>query len=145
MDNIECEQVSAPAWRRMIGILPAESRWWNDDVGSHFGDACKSWLSMLSLEDDTMSWSVSRLSSGERQRLALVRLLCNRPKALLLDEPTASLDPDGVRRTEEVIRSYRTETGSPVLWVSHDPEQIARVSTRHFEIRDGKLVEGTKR
>ena len=128
----------------MVGLLPTEGQWWNDSVGSHFGCAESRWLEMLSLSSETMDWQVQRLSTGERQRLALVRLLCNHPKALLLDEPTASLDPDSVRHAEKVIATYREETGAPVLWVSHDPEQIARIADRHFQIRDGQLTEGAR-
>jgi ABC-type iron transport system FetAB ATPase subunit len=126
----------------MVGLLPTESQWWSDLVRPHFGGAESRWLESLRLPCEAMDWQVQRLSTGERQRLALVRLLCNRPKALLLDEPTASLDPDSVQRAEEVIASYRKESGAPVLWVSHDPAQIARIADRHFRIHEGQLVEG---
>ena len=151
LDDIESQSITGPAWRRMIGLLPTESQWWDDTVGPHFGVAdsgkpeTMQWLDTLGLPGETMGWQVQRLSTGERQRLALIRLLCNQPKALLLDEPTASLDPEGVRRAESVIASYRKETESPVLWVSHDPEQIARLADRHFQFREGQLVEGVRR
>jgi len=128
----------------MVGLLPTESQWWDDTVGPHFDCAETRWLEMLLLPAEAMNWPVRRLSTGERQRLALVRLLCNRPKALLLDEPTASLDPEGVRRAEEVIATYQEEMGAPVLWVSHDPAQIARIAARHFQIRDGQLIDGAR-
>jgi ABC-type multidrug transport system ATPase subunit len=144
LDGVECQSIPGPAWRRMVGLLPSESQWWEDTVGSHFDGAESRWLEMLLLPGETMDWQVQRLSTGERQRLALVRLLANRPKALLLDEPTASLDPEGVRRAEEVIAAYREESGAPILWVSHDPGQIARVADRHFQIQDGRLIQGAR-
>jgi len=88
-----------------------------------------------------LSWDVQRLSTGERQRLAIARLLARTPEALLLDEPTGSLDPDNVERMEHLLAQYRSDRGAPVLWVSHDPDQAERVATRQFTLRDGRLVE----
>jgi ABC-type multidrug transport system ATPase subunit len=92
----------APDWRRRVGLLPAESGWWADRVGAHFittNDARNPAttptpiLARLGFEPDVLDWDVQRLSSGERQRLGLARLLLNRPEVLLLDEATANLDP----------------------------------------------------
>jgi len=73
-------------------------------------------------------------AAGEKQRLALFRLLLNQPKVLLLDEPTAALDHANIHVAEEVISEYRRTTGAAVLWVSHDPEQIARAADRHLQL-----------
>ena len=70
----------------------------------------------------------------------MLRLIANRPQALLLDEPTANLDPGNVARLESFLASYRLEAGSPVLWVTHDPRQAARVATRTLRIERGRLV-----
>jgi ABC-type iron transport system FetAB ATPase subunit len=86
-----------------------------------------------------MDQAVIRLSSGEKQRLALLRLLANQPRVLLLDEPTANLDPENTRRVEAVIREYCRERAAAVVWVSHDREQAARVADRQFEVADGRL------
>jgi ABC-type iron transport system FetAB ATPase subunit len=144
VDDVACSSVSGPAWRRIVGLLPAESQWWHDSVGPHFADLEARWLPMLGFREETMSWTVQRLSTGEKQRLGLLRLLSRKPRALLLDEPTASLDPEGVRRAEDVVAAYRQETGAPVLWVSHDPAQIKRIASRHVQIRDGRLAEGAR-
>jgi ABC-type iron transport system FetAB ATPase subunit len=64
----------------------------------------------------------------------------NRPEVLLLDEPTASLDPNSVGIVEEMIAKYQQETGAAVLWVSHDAEQRGRVSSRHFRLTADKLI-----
>jgi putative ABC transport system ATP-binding protein len=71
---------------------------------------------------------ISRLSTGERQRLALARLLALRPQVLLLDEATANLDPSNRDRVEDLIQYYRREQGAAVLWVSHDPDQRRRLT-----------------
>jgi len=141
-DDVECLTMKAPQWRKQVGLLPTESQWWHDTVGENFTSAVdKTWLKRLGFDEDALSWQVSRLSSGERQRLALVRLLSNRPQALLLDEPTASLDSANIQNAEALIAEYRRNTGAAVLWVSHDMEQIARVAERHFEIHRKTLEE----
>jgi ABC-type iron transport system FetAB ATPase subunit len=84
---------------------------------------------------------VARLSSGERQRLALLRLLANTPRVLLLDEPTANLDPASTLRVEAVIGEFRKTHRAAVIWVSHDPAQIARVANRHLRVSGSELRE----
>jgi ABC-type iron transport system FetAB ATPase subunit len=96
--------------------------------------SCFQTLEKLGFETDVLEWRVDRLSTGERQRLALFRLLLNEPKVLLLDEPTAALDVSNVWKVEEVISNVRKTTGAAVVWVSHNPEQIARVADRHLEL-----------
>ncbi|MBC8206523.1 MAG: ATP-binding cassette domain-containing protein [Kiritimatiellales bacterium] len=91
-------------------------------------------LEKLGFQRDVLEWRVDRLSTGEKQRLALFRLLLNEPKVLLLDEPTAALDASNVWKVEEVIAEYRKSTGAAVVWVSHNPEQIARAADRHLQL-----------
>ena len=141
--------ISAPEWRRRVGLLPAESHWWADRVGDHFPDPnCRvrvgapeiaGLLERLGFDDEVLDWSVSRLSTGERQRLALARLIARKPEALLLDEATANLDPLNRDRVEAIIRDYRLERAAAVLWVSHDPEQRRRLEGRRLVIRDARL------
>ena len=140
LDDIECNTMNPGTWRCKVGLLPAESQWWHETVGEHFRDEPDpSILGALGFDGDVLVYQVLRLSSGERQRLGLLRLLCNQPSALLLDEPTSSLDAENICRVERMIQDYRTLHHTPVIWVSHDQQQISRVSDRHYRIVDGIL------
>lgn len=131
--------IRAHCWRGWVMLIPAESPWWADQVGEHFGAIAPEQLPALGLDPQALTWQVSRLSSGEKQRLALLRARSRGPRALLLDEPTANLDPDMTLHTEAWLVTWIREQRLPVLWVSHDREQIRRVADRHYHIRDNGL------
>jgi UDP-glucose/iron transport system ATP-binding protein len=144
LDDIECNGLSGSQWRRRVGLLPAESTWWYEHVGEHFAAVGDGELKQLGFDRSVLERRVLRLSSGERQRLALLRLLANEPNVLLLDEPTASLDPKNTRGAEQLIAQYRRKHGAPILWVSHDPRQIKRVCDRHLRLVAGRLQAGRR-
>jgi len=143
LDDMPVTQFTAPQWRKQVALLPAESQWWQDEVGAHFSTEECPWLEPLGFGAETMHWQVSRLSSGEKQRLALARILMNKPRVLLLDEPTASLDADNVITVEKLIEKYRCDTGAAVLWVSHDAQQATRVGNRHLQLTTEGIQEYT--
>ncbi len=122
LGDIRRSEVPAHHWRRLVGYLPAESHWWEDRVGDHQQKWPLDLLATLGFEPDVLEWSVARLSTGERQRLALARLLANEPRALLLDEPVANLDADNAERVLQVVHRYQTTQHSPMFWVSHGSE-----------------------
>lgn len=126
-------------WRGWVMLVPAESQWWADRVGEHFATPDPADLAALGFESQVLDWQISRLSSGEKQRLALLRACSLGPRALLLDEPTANLDPELTRQTEAWLVAWAHRHRLPVLWVSHDGAQIDRVADRHFRIRDAEL------
>ncbi len=141
LDGVPCTSLAPSTWRRRVGLLPPESAWWDDQVGAHFSAVDEGLLAAVGLGPEVVDWSVARLSSGERQRLALVRLLCNKPDVLLLDEPTANLDPQNVDRVEALVTGLQKDRSTAVLWVSHDPAQIDRIASRELRLRDGRMTE----
>jgi len=144
LDGVESFQIPAPLWRKQVGLFPAESRWWFDTVGEHFHHSSsrewredgRMWLEELGFDIHVMKWNISRLSSGERQRLALLRLLVNQPKVLLLDEPTANLDAENIMRVEKIIDDYRVEKKPAIIWVGHDIQQLKRASNFCFILKN---------
>jgi putative ABC transport system ATP-binding protein len=78
------------------------------------------------------------LSGGEAQRVNLARTLANQPEVLLLDEPTAALDPTSTRLVEDSLLALK---GVTLVWVSHDPQQVLRVAQYVFLLVGGQLVD----
>jgi ABC-type iron transport system FetAB ATPase subunit len=139
LDGTAAEEMAPEQWRRRVGLLPAESAWWHDTVGPHFETDPRQWLEMLGFDGDVLAWDIRRLSSGERQRLALVRMLELTPLALLLDEPTANLDGRNIARVEAVIGAYRQRHRPAIVWVSHDLDQLRRNCERLYAIQGPRI------
>ncbi len=141
--GVPMQAVSPSQWRRSIGYLPAESRWWYETSGEHFATSAVSsdTLGQLGLTCEHLQRPVARLSSGERQRLALIRLLANLPRILLLDEPTANLDPVSTIKVESVLLRYTRRRSAGLLWVSHDAAQRRRIADRGYRLSGGALEE----
>lgn len=136
------QQIPAHLWRLQVRLVPAESQWWSDEVADHFpADYHPEDFIALGLDHQAMYWQVSRLSSGEKQRLALLRALSFPLKVLLLDEPTANLDPDSTLQVERWLQEQIHQHQWPVVWVAHDVAQIRRVADRELLIRDGEVQE----
>lgn len=139
LEDISVNKYRPEEWRKNVGFLPAESQWWFDTVGEHFNDHDTDHLNSLGFDSSVMSWEVSRLSSGEKQRLALLRLLSNSPKILLLDEPTANLDPKYILSTESLLNHYRFDHKSILIWISHDMRQLRRMALKIYHIQNQTL------
>ncbi|UDL95971.1 ATP-binding cassette domain-containing protein [Lichenihabitans sp. PAMC28606] len=139
LDGANRATMSAPAWRRKVTYVAAESGWWEDRVGDHMADlsAAKQAFPAFGLDAALVDAPVARLSTGERQRAALVRAVIQDPAMLLLDEPTSALDPASTLLVEgELLRLKQAGTG--LLLVSHNAEQAHRLADRHLVMsRDG--------
>ncbi len=134
---------AGPQWRRQVTYVAADAGWWGETVGEHFEasqlGAATALAARLGLKPELMAGPVARLSTGERQRLALIRALVQDPPALLLDEPTSSLDEESVGQVEAVLRE-RLAAGLVLVLVSHDPRQAARLGDQQMKMRQGRLV-----
>jgi len=142
LNGLTQEEMSAPQWRQQVGYLPAESAWWKTQVGDHFNSPDPQLFEALGFTLEWLKREVSQLSTGERQRLALLRLLNNRPQVLLLDEPTANLDHTAAQQVEQLISDYRQTHQVAVIWVTHDSAQHQR-SAHHYCFKGNNLEQCT--
>lgn len=79
------------------------------------------------------------LSAGQRSRVTLAKALINRPDVLLLDEPTASLDPDTADRIRGYLADYQARHGTTILLASHNMAEVERMCSIVFIMRDGRI------
>ena len=80
------------------------------------------------------------LSSGEQTRAGLAKAMLNRPELLLLDEPTASLDPATAREIRSLIREFATQGAGGVLWASHNMYEVEEVCDRVLFLSHGRIL-----
>ena len=81
-----------------------------------------------------------KLSAGERQKLCLGRVILQKPNLILLDEPTANLDPNTTEQVEEIIRQFKCQ-GSDVIFTSHQLAQVQRIAEYIIFIDQGQIKE----
>ena len=82
-----------------------------------------------------------KLSAGQRTRVALAKALINEPEALLLDEPTASLDPDTADWVRSYLRDYQRRTGATILMASHNMAEVERLCNEVIMLKRGRVVD----
>jgi ABC-2 type transport system ATP-binding protein len=90
--------------------------------------------------EDFANFKAGLLSSGELSRLNLAKAMLNTPKLLLLDEPTASLDPNISRLVRDKIKDYALENRAGILWTSHNMNEIEEVCDRVLFLSHGKIL-----
>ena len=100
----------------------------------------------VGLRDDQLEKSPFELSGGQKRRVAIAGVIAMEPKVLILDEPTAGLDPVGVESILGNIRDYHRAHNATVILVSHSMEEVARTVDRLVVVNDGKIpFQGTPR
>lgn len=93
----------------------------------------------VGLKKELLEKSPFDLSGGEKRRAAIAGVIAMQPKVLILDEPTAGLDPMGRDTILDMIKNYREKTGSTVLLVSHSMEDIAKIATKVAVMNNARL------
>ncbi len=94
----------------------------------------------VGLKEEHLQKSPFDLSGGEKRRAAVAGVMAMEPKVLILDEPTAGLDPRGRDRILNLINEYRNNTGSTVLLVSHSMEDIAALVSRVLVLENSRVA-----
>jgi ABC-2 type transport system ATP-binding protein len=82
-----------------------------------------------------------KLSAGQKTRVALAKALLNQPELLLLDEPTASLDPDTGDWVRRYLEDYRDRTGATILLASHNMAEVERLCSQVMMMKQGQIVD----
>jgi ATP-binding cassette, subfamily C, bacterial len=155
IDNVPLEQVDLRQWRRMIGYVPQESFLlhetvlWNVTLGDpevNEADveaalrAAGAWEFVAELPQQIHSSVAERgmaLSGGQRQRIAIARALARRPKLLILDEVTSSLDPQTEAAICQTLQGLRG--GLTILAISHQPA-VVEAADRIYRIQTGEVI-----
>lgn len=143
LDGSERRTLPAPAWRRKVVYNAAEPGWWHERVAEHFQgeamDFARAMAPRLALAPTLLDGQVVQLSTGERQRTALIRTLALHSPVLLLDEATGALDEDSTALVEDVLRE-RLAAGVTIAMVTHNAAQAARLGHRQLRMDDRRLV-----
>jgi len=106
---------------------------------AEISDRVRTAAEFVGLAPEVMQKSPFELSGGQKRRVAIAGVLAMQPKVLILDEPTAGLDPKGREQIFSQISEYHKKTGSTVLLVSHSMEDVARHAHKVLVINDSKL------
>jgi ABC-type iron transport system FetAB ATPase subunit len=143
LDGLERRTMSAPAWRRKMLYSAAEPGWWHERIADHFpGEElaiAREMAPRLALSPALLDGLVAQLSTGERQRVALIRALALSPPVLLLDEPTGALDEDSTRLVEQVLHD-QLAAGVTIVIVTHSAAQAGRLGDRQLRMENRRLV-----
>ena len=143
LDGAERGEMRGPQWRRQVRFASAEHAWWAPTARAHFPAGAKfdRLLSALALDIHHLDRPIAELSTGERQRLGLIRALADEPRVLLLDEPTSALDATSAAMVEELIK-FQLLGDRIVLLVSHDAAQIERLAHARLQLAATRPAHG---
>lgn len=133
-------KIPGPEWRKNVRYFATEPQWWSTTPrhglpppSAYNPQRLNYLLFQLALDPRVMDRSIHDLSTGERQRLALVRALLDAPAVMLLDQPTCGLDAAATLRVEAVLQTELTQ-GHALILVSHDAGQIQRLSHAQLQL-----------
>ena len=145
------ERIFRPAHRRAVGVVFQEASllahlsvrdnllYGARRVSAGPADGLDEIVDLLGL-GALLSRSTAKLSGGERQRVALGRALLTRPRLLLMDEPLSSLDPESKAEILPYLERLPTTLAVPMLYISHDRDEIARLADQTLTMAGGRIV-----
>ena len=122
-----------------IAFGPKNMKLSEEEIDRRVRDAAR----YIGVTDDMLEKSPFDLSGGEKRRVAIAGVMAMEPKILILDEPTAGLDPRGRDTILGLIRNYREETGRTVMIVSHSMDDVAEIASKVLVINNARLVKDT--
>ena len=125
--------LSGHEWRKRVRFVTADSSWWFETVEEHFPKEfdLASAMTKLGLKPELINMEVTKLSTGERQRLAFLRSIADEPQVLLLDEPTSALDKDAANKLEIMIEELKAK-GTILFIASHNATQVERFGPKEI-------------
>ncbi len=129
LQNRAQESEAPSQWRRQALYCAAQPAWWADTPAICFDQLpSQTMLTAVGLAEDKLHQPVASLSSGELQRLGILRAVMRNPRVLLLDEPTSHLDGQGAERVRLfLLRWLKKESIRGIVWVSHSAQEIERL------------------
>ncbi len=107
---------------------------------SRVKDRVRAMAEELNLQD-LLKVPLGKLSAGQKTRASLAKSLINEPELLLLDEPTASLDPDTADWVRSYFKAYRDRTGATILLASHNMTEVERICSQVIMMKDGRIAD----
>lgn len=137
-----CLNIPANTWRQQVMLVPSHIEWWYDTALEHFNSTPDSTeLQQLNLTATVLNQPITELSTGQKQRLGILRALKRNPTFLLLDEVTANLDEKNTLAVETLITCWLQDGSRGVIWCSHDTRQTQRIATRLWQINNTRVME----
>lgn len=121
---------------RDVGFGPKNMGLSEEEIKTRVSDA----VHFVGLTDDYLEKSPFDLSGGEKRRVAIAGVLSMKPEVLILDEPTAGLDPVGKEALLQLIKKYNETTGNTVIFVSHSMDDVAEVAHRVIVMNHGEVA-----
>lgn len=119
-----------------IAFGPKNARLSTEEVDARVREAAR----FAGVDESLFERSPLELSGGQKRRIAIAGVIAMRPGVLILDEPTAGLDPAGCRQILDNICAYREKTGATVIIVSHNMDDVARIAERIIVFSHGRVV-----
>ena len=119
-----------------IAFGPRNMKLGEDEIDARVREAAD----FAGVDEELFERSPLELSGGQKRRVAIAGVIAMRPGVLVLDEPTAGLDPEGCRQILANIMRYKEKTGSSVLIVSHNMDDVARLAERILVFSNGSIV-----